>query len=129
MGQRDRGERTGGVAFQAFVATDPKGKCDILFAAELDRLYIRARKQVQGQARRGRSCIQGKDPTAPPQPERSLCVLGQSMTSQRARGLGSYDGRKAFSIEKGWSGRGNSPDPVAVVLIAEPNRISRQALG
>ena len=100
-----------------------------MFAVELDRLYIRAAEQVQGQARGGGPRIQGKDPAAAPQPKRPLRVFRQSVAIQRARGLGLRDGRKAFPIEKGRPGRGDGPDPVAAVLIAEPNRIGGQALG
>src|SRR5271170_230949 len=96
---------------------------------ELDRFHLRAAEQVQGQARGGGPCIQGKDPAAASQPEQPLRILGQSLTIQGARGLRLSDGCKALAIEKGRAGRGDGPDAVAAVLITEPNRIGGQALG
>ncbi len=125
MGDRDRSERTAGIAFEPLTPADRDTMC----AIERDRLHFRAAQQVQGQARSGGSGIQGKDPAAASQPEHPLAILGESLAIQRARGLGLGDGHKAFSIEEGRPGRGDRPEPVAVVLIAEPNRIGGQTLG
>ncbi len=38
-------------------------------------------------------------------------------------------GGKAFPVEEGRPGRGDGPEPVAAVLIAEPHRVGGQALG
>ena len=95
-GEGDRGERAAGVAFQAFAAADP----EIVFAVELDRLYIRAAEQVQGQARAGGPCIQGKHPAAAPQPKRPLRVFSQRVAIQRAADWVWAMGAKTFPSKK-----------------------------
>ncbi len=96
---------------------------------ELNRLYRDAAEQVQRQARGGGSDIEGQDAAAAAQPESSVGFLRQALATERARRLGARDWDKAFSVEPGWPGRGDGPQPLLPVLMAEPHRVGGQALG
>ena len=129
MGDRDRGERSAGIAFQALTAADPKGRrerwprSNATVSTSLPLSRCKARRGVAGRVSRA------KTPLLPPSQSVPCASSARAVAIQRARGLGLRDGHKAFPIEKCRPGRGDGPDPVAAVLIAEPNRICGQALG
>ncbi len=82
-------------------------------------------------ARRGVAglSVEGEDPAAAAQPEPPVA---SSAKAWRFSGLAAWvpaTGAKPFPVEKGWASRGDGPYPMAVVLIAEPNRGGGQALG
>ena len=86
-------------------------------------------EQAQCQARGGQRRIDRQDAATAAQPQRSVCVLGQAVAMERACRLSSCNRHEAFSVEPCRPRRGDGPQPVAPVFVAEPHRVGRQALG
>ena len=71
--------------------------------------------------------LQGKEAAVAPQPEGSFGILGQGLAVQGAGRLRPGDGNKTFPPQHGRPRRGDRPELVVMVFVAEPDRSGGQA--
>jgi hypothetical protein len=118
-------ERAPGIAFQSLSGAYPQ----LALMVERDRFDSHAAEEVGHQVWRRDGGIEGEHTAAAAQPERPQGILSQRLAIEGSRGLGFGQRSKAFAVEPGRTRRGDGPQAMAVVLVAEPHGVGGQALG